>query len=442
MKKVTCWAMLLSLLGGFSLSAHALSEEEILKRLEAYEERIKALEEELKDSQKQSKKAVSRVKSLGKQVQTDKERIRFSGFLSAGATVSNIDEANYLDTIEGNRVNTQKDSIVGIQTDYKISDRSKAVVQLVARGEERDWNINAEWAFIDYEFTENFTMRAGRMRNPRYMVSEYLEVGYSYLWIRPPEEVYNLVSTNSFDGFMALYNPSCSSWDFNFQAYWGRNVNDRDDAEGDFDLNLNDTMGVTALGYWRNWTFRTGYSRADLDLELPTVAFLGSTPGTVTGGSFTNLSNLLAARGEADNFTFNNADAEFMSVGFQYDNGSFVAISEAIKLRVAGYLSDGESHYLTVGYRIGPVTPYATYARYRTIDDGLRAGSSVASVLESTFNEKQKRYSLGLRYDFAPGLAAKVEVSTIDDLEGTRGLFDSANAEEGEIFSIVIDSVF
>lgn len=451
MKKNLYWAAALPLAAGLHSPAFALSDAEILQRLEAYESRIKALEAQLTKSDKTSQQAKSRVQSLSNQVRADKERIRFSGFLSAGATVSNVNNANYLGTIEGGKVNFQKDSIVGVQTDYKISDKSKAVVQLVGRGEDDDWDITAEWAFVDYALTDTLAIRSGRMRNPRYMVSEYLEVGYSYLWVRPPEEVYNLVGTNSFDGFMALYNPSVDDIDFNFQVYWGRNVNNGDDSEGEVDITLNNTMGITALANWRDWTFRLGYSRADLDANVSQLLFIDdenvmdiqTEPDIIT-----TLDRLIRRTGDGDQFEVDNTDTEFMSVGFQYDNGDLVAIGEAIRARNPGILADTESHYLTLGYRIGEFTPYATYAKLRTFDNDLRANLTdplASGIARAAFNQAQTRYALGLRYDFAPGLAAKFEVSGIHELEGTSGFFSSEGPVEndgGEIFTFVLDSVF
>ena len=127
--------------------------------------------------------------------------INFNGFASiVGGMTTKKDEsfAGYNNDFE-----FQPDSVVGLQATGDVAEGLSATVQILARGQD-DWDPQFEWAYISYDFTDNFNVKAGRLRFPNYYYSEFIDVAYTYHWIRPPEDVYAAELT-SFDGISAMY---------------------------------------------------------------------------------------------------------------------------------------------------------------------------------------------------------------------------------------------
>ncbi|HHO67591.1 MAG TPA: hypothetical protein ENK12_01040, partial [Gammaproteobacteria bacterium] len=118
------------------------------------------------------------------------ENITLNGFLTVGATKSNSTTASENGNITDD-VGFDEDSRVGIQISADINDRMSVTAQLLGRAD-RNQNFDAEfdWGFVSYALGEDLTVRGGKLKFPTFLVSEYIEVGYAYPWIRPPAEVY------------------------------------------------------------------------------------------------------------------------------------------------------------------------------------------------------------------------------------------------------------
>ena len=124
------------------------------------------------------------------------EDISISGFGSVAVGKSNNDVgyAGY----DSENFNTSQDTLAGIQLDAQINDRAKFVGQVVAYGR-YDYDLSVEMAYLSYEL-DWFTVRAGKLRAPLFMYSDYLDVGYAYPMLRPSVEVYDNFSINSYTG--------------------------------------------------------------------------------------------------------------------------------------------------------------------------------------------------------------------------------------------------
>ena len=128
--------------------------------------------------------------------------VKIDGFGTlAGVKNDNADVSFYGANDE---VDWDTDSVLGLQIKVPLSDKLSLTGQVVARGYE-DYDTKMEWLFMTYGLSDNLDARAGRLRIPFFMYSDSLEVGYSYLWVRPPVDVYGQLGFTSFDGADALY---------------------------------------------------------------------------------------------------------------------------------------------------------------------------------------------------------------------------------------------
>ena len=155
-------------------------------------------------------------------------------------------------------------------------------------------------------------------------------------------------------------------------------------------------MGANISWTDLTWTFRAVYGQTDLD-------------------------------GEANGLMIDNEQAVFNGLGGCFDNGSVIAIAEWTTVEIDGLLSDHESGYLTVGYRIKSFTPYATIAYVKTTDDDVRSNlpPQLALPLSLGLNEKRTAYSLGLRWDAIDNVAIKFDLTYATDFGDTNGGLDT-----------------
>lgn len=99
-------------------------------------------------------------------------KLKVNGFMSAGFGFADVEDFTY-DNGLYDQVSHKADSIVGLQIEGQVNDKTNAVMQLVARGED-DFAVDAEWAYIGYRPTAVDEFRAGRLRASFYMLSEFL----------------------------------------------------------------------------------------------------------------------------------------------------------------------------------------------------------------------------------------------------------------------------
>jgi hypothetical protein len=79
------------------------------------------------------------------------------------------------------------DTVYGLQFTADLGDKLSVTGQLTGAGGE-DFETKVTWAYATYELNENWTVQAGRQRIPLFFYSDFLDVGYAYHWMRPPQK--------------------------------------------------------------------------------------------------------------------------------------------------------------------------------------------------------------------------------------------------------------
>ncbi|WP_234496592.1 porin [Vibrio maritimus] len=328
--------------------------------------------------------------------------LRISGFGSVGIGKANND-AGYAE-YTSERIDTKQDTIAGIQFDFDINDKAKFTTQLVANGR-YNFEPSIEVAYLSYQF-DGFTARAGKMRTPLFMYSDYLDVGYAYPMIRPSQEVYEHIIINSYTGADLLIPFSIGETTLQIQPFAGvSQVEERDSTWGEVDLN--NTFGLTAHWYVNDFTFRGSYVQAQTNYTA---------------------SESLGDLASFANHVLDDKKATFISAGAQYDNGSLLAVIEGMDMTLEGRFSDVQAVSGLAGYRIGEWTPYVAMGWNKTTDNDERTspvGSTPTDIAifmgEKALNNFERlSYSIGTRWDFAKNIAFKADV-TYADYKGTSG---------------------
>ena len=113
------------------------------------------------------------------------DQIEWSGFgsIAAGMTTGSDDQLFGYD----NDLDFNPGSLFALQAKANLSDKLSVTTQIMSRGSE-DFDLGVEWAYLQYQLTDSASVNVGKLRLPFYMYSDYLDVGYSYHWLRTPSE--------------------------------------------------------------------------------------------------------------------------------------------------------------------------------------------------------------------------------------------------------------
>jgi hypothetical protein len=368
--------------------------------------------------------------------------ISLSGFLTAGATyagqpvLSTTNAVSQDGNIE-NKVGFTNDSRIGIQLSAKVNRDVSVTAQLLARGSDEDFNMKADWAFVSYRAADPVTIRGGKLKLTTFLVSDYIEVGYAYPWIRPPQEVYYANPISTMTGVDALVRFNFGDYSLLFQPYYGNSRGEQALVPQEALQGMACFPATCPFGTVMQADFTTD-SLTGLNLSF------GSDIFTVRAGYLQTLVSAPA-------FGVSYEKATFTSVGGTLDWKGLVFYSEYFQRDIEGAANGAfpnqKGAYATIGYRFGKFLPHITYA---TLDDNDNPVTLMGLPL------KQTSATLGLRYELGTGAALKLEAQQVKPectgkpFEICRGLLIAnpdgiASPERSDsvmIYSLAVDVVF
>lgn len=361
---------------------------------------------------------------------------RFNGFGTVGFTHLGGEDDGRSYGVQGQTNDSWRGdqlSKFGAQLSYGITDTLGVTVQATAKAQQDEWKANLEWAYLSLQANDRLMLRAGRLRSPVYMYSESLDVGYSYPWLRLPDEVYSQVQVANYEGVDAVYTMPLSYGSVTFQLAGGQAKNrDYYAYDEQFDIDYGKLFGASVSLATNDFgTLRIGYVEADIKTDIS-----GTVNNYLTGNP-NDSQSLLALDKEKGKFT---------SIGYQYDNGTWVSSNEWTSRQIE---NDGmeaiDSFYLMGGRRFGDFLPHLTYAQ---LDDN---------------GGRQSSWTLGLNYQATPTVVVKGEYKRVDTSNGYDGVFTGSAQEvfdntvydrtsgtfgaparnyDGDIVSVGVDFVF
>ncbi len=350
--------------------------------------------------------------------------IQFDGFFTVGAAIHDDDtnkdnlaadgrENVYIGSL-GDRGVTQDltfetDTRFGLQISSDVSENMSVVAQLLGRGTISNFDAIIEWAYMDYEFADWVSLRAGKIKQPVYLVNDYVEVGYAYPWIRPPVEVYYLNNPlNTVNGAELLLSFPVGPGSLSFQPYIGSNRDDIPNSQGQAYFEAENIYGIDVKYAGR------GYSVHASTFTCDVRTFGGFSVDTA---SFGLLNVDLDSKGEC----------EVTSAGLTFDLANVVVYAEWQERTTTDTLSrafgDQDAWYTTLGYRIGKWLPHITFAsidgKASTVGTATGEGAVTGPGLPpgASFNfpiAVQTSVTAGLRYEVNDSAALKFEYAVVD----------------------------
>ena len=350
---------------------------------------------------------------------TSAQAIQFDGFMTAGATkIVDIDDADkgniYIGGL-GDRGITEdltfeRDTRFGLQISSDVTESMSVVAQLLGRGDKNNFNAIIEWAYIDYEVHDVASIHVGKIKQPVFLVNDYVEGGYAYPWIRPPSEVYYSINPlNTVNGIELLLQFSAGPGTLSFQPYIGSNRDDIPNAQGAY-FEAENIYGIDVKYAARGYTVHA----SKFQCEVKTF-----------GGFTTDNNNPFGVDLAVDlNGT---GDCDVTAAGFNLDLANVIVYAEWTRRTTTDELSrpfgDQEAFYATLGYRIGKFMPHITFASIDGTASVVQPGAisdpitGPLPVPGGTLNfpiSIQTSITAGLRYEVNDSAALKFEYMVVD----------------------------
>lgn len=403
----------------------------------------------------------------------------FSGFASIGAGRLYEDGQRYL-TYE-NKWTMDSDSAIGLQANREFGDQWEFIGQVVANGynftQDDLYTPEVEWFLLSYQVDSHNKFRFGRLRNPLYLYSPTLEVGYTYPWVRPSPNAYASYTDpfKHIDGVDFTFSTTHGDADVDYNIIAGRSESNFIGLEIDGSF----ILGGNVTADWHDATLRFHVEQIYNSIEAPAAKPLAD--GFALLAQDPALPDEAAAifQTMSENFGVEDDDATFISISALKEWGDWTFVSEVLHFRSSNtyFANDSDGFYISAAYQMGDWMPYATYGEYHNdFADGLAdlaaaseayipAGSAAASAelvpgsgisidgLRQTtiatvnnYDTEQESIVLGVRYDFHPRADFKVEVEYFNFLNGSSGNLNidegTPNPDDAVLTSFVIDVVF
>jgi hypothetical protein len=223
------------------------------------------------------------------------------------------------------------ESLFALQVRGDLNEQWSATAQIVARGRD-DFDPEFAWAYVGWNGGNGWSAKAGRQRVPFFRYSDFLEVGYAYPWLRPPQAVYNASFAN-FDGASAAYGFNSGEWFTNIGVIGGKNEEELSDTVSQEVDSLTGLYVDTTLDI--------------LDLD-PLLSAL-------RGNGFSNV---------AEGIDYSKDPARFVGLSAEINRGDWLLIGEWTKTTIEdSSYADRTQYYVTGGYRFGAWMPNLTWGR-------------------------------------------------------------------------------
>jgi len=405
-------------------------------------------------------------------LETFKPTYSFNGFGTLGAVYSDEDQADFVSSwlLQPNGAghtsewNAGIDTKLGGQLDIQFNNAFSAVLQVVVqRQEDNAWTPEIEWANIKYQFNDELSLRLGRTVLPTFMVSDTRLVGYANPWIRGPQEFYQLNPLTNLDGLDLTYSQEFDNGRNTVQLNLGQS--DRDIVQ-DGEIRARNGLVISNTFEYDFATLRLMYMRANLDLSIEQAdaltgayATLGNVLSLIPGQE----NNAAQAKAISTRYLVEDARVELYSVGVKLEPGNWLLMGEWGYVSETGALAEVQAGYTTIAYHFHSLMPFLTLAEVNgdTPDEPGLSTTGMPPSLVSTVDQMnqglnallsqtsaaQKSITAGIRWDFHPSAALKLQYQHIDIDNKSAGRL--GNIQPGftpggsvNVFSTAIDFVF
>lgn len=381
-------------------------------------------------------------------------RVTLGGFGTLGAIYHDAEDREYRRSsaqgrgAEAGEIDFETDSLIGLQLNAAWNRQFETVLQAVSRSDEYgSWRPRLTRGFLRWNPDPSLMLRAGRIGHELLPRADSRDIGYSYLPIRPPLEVFGVLPRDEIDGADITFTREIGEGLGRAKIFGGEMGGRIVFADGSQkNIGGSKFWGGLLEYLYEGWAVRIGsgvFMAADEPPVDPLVAALrqAGTPESQ------DLADELAEKERRTLFTV---------FGLAYDEAPW-------QLRLFLIQADGDHPptpklrfgTLLAGYSLGRVTPYASFSAIDSYAETRGTGlpnaprfaplNAAARDVQTRSQPQQHSLALGLRYDLAPKVDLKFQIDRVR-LRGTPIVFDhhSPPDDYGDmtVFGLALDFIF
>lgn len=364
------------------------------------------------------------------------------------------------------RLSALPDSRLGLQLNWNPEGGWEGAVQGVWLPRPSDTPLGQyiESAYFGYRFGFNTRVWIGRTTPDIYLFVDSRNIGFALPWARPPVDFYGFAPLTSVDGI------SINQRWFSGEATWRARA-----SAGTIDSSASVANG-SSIGFKGHDTLAVGLTREEGSLQIKASYIysrakiridpaLGQLRQRLIGLSALPVSGLAGQINPLLPNLWDGGKVNYLALAALYETGPWTLITEASHTRIPNSSLSAARAYVTAGYRQGMVTYYGTLSRVRpdrdapgtpALADTLgpvigEAGAQQAQALAgyaimagNDYRHDQQTVGIGLRWDFKPNAALKLQVDRFDvKRNGSAGWrYSDGRPGRGTLVSVLVDFVW
>jgi len=376
------------------------------------------------------------------------DKFQFSGFATLGAVVSDSDHHGYRKTVNSDEavysgeIDFKQHSLLGLQADWNISSNFDFVYQGVLRDlPEPSFDRYTTLAFLRYEMNTNWSIRVGRTAPDIFLLTEYRDVDFSYIWATAPNEVYGIVPYRSIDGIDVTYNKRGFGGVFTGKLFTGSSETEISASSTTEKVKIEDVIGISLSFDHFNWVVHAKHSQVNIANEPESNAFLASGISQIPDFLWPN------SQAFAQSILMKGQEVSYSSVSGQYQWQNWLASAELSQVdSESDVVPKINSGYAALSYQINSHQMYGIYAYtdsriYDFNEPGVNE-AALEEVIHATnslmnfYAPNQDTISLGWRWDISNNIASSLQWNYTTLSEGGSTLWINKGESHDEAESI------
>jgi opacity protein-like surface antigen len=380
-----------------------------------------------------------------------------NGYGTLGLIYNDSDNILYRNSIEqegsGHGFDSGTESSLGLQIDYIFNQQLSFTTQFVAIDRaEQSFNNILKSAFLTYHFDNRFEIGLGRLSNEVFISSEYKNVGFARMWTHLPVAFYGQLAGESYDGAQLKYHLRLGDGVLTSSLWAGRSNFPYSSYGEAKKITFEPNVGVGLRWESQDWLLRLLYSQARInDKDDPAVAF----DDALIQASKFGWPEAASIAG----FSVNDTWLRYVTAGVSYDKDDWVIQSEFSLVKSETKVYDKyASAYLSVGHRIGNVTPYFIVSKFKTLDSrktippapafisAYQQLQSIAQTASDGTYADQSTIGIGARWDVSQMVSLKAQWDRTWIEKHGDFIFEQKNQIDKphafNIFSLTVDFIY
>ena len=350
------------------------------------------------------------------------EPLQFSAFATLGAVYSDSDHHGYRKSVGSNdavysgEIDFKQHTLLGLQIDWSISPNFDAVYQGVLRDlPEASLDKLTTLAFLRYDVNSNWSFRLGRTAPDLFLLTEYRDVDFSYIWATAPNEVYGIIPYRSIDGIDVTYSRRALGGVFKTKLFAGESDADIATSSVVIGVKIEDIIGISLSFDHFNWIVHAKRSQVQIANELRSNALLAATINEIPDFLWPNSQKFVLS------LLMKGQEIDYSSLSGQYLWGNWLASAEMSLIKSASMVIPKiTSGYAALSYQFNNAHQfYGIYAltesnNYVFDEPGVNQQvlEEVIHATSDLFNfyaPNQATISLGWRWDITSYMASSLQ---------------------------------